>query len=69
MAGSVTLTVPKRELFVVPPGFHPNASFFGMQKELEILHSRLYKAKNRAERLMAVLVCGVPGSGKSHLAR
>ncbi|KAB8202865.1 lipa and NB-ARC domain protein [Aspergillus parasiticus] len=69
MAGSVILTVPQRELFVVPPGFHPNASFFGMQKELEVLHSRLYKAKNRAERLMAVLVCGVPGSGKSHLAR
>ncbi|KAB8257786.1 lipa and NB-ARC domain protein [Aspergillus pseudonomiae] len=69
LAGSVTLTAPKRELFVVPPGFHPNAAFFGMQKELEILHSRLYKAKNRAERLMAVLICGVPGSGKSHLAR
>ncbi|KAE8351720.1 catalytic protein [Aspergillus coremiiformis] len=58
-----------RELLVVPPGFHPNATFFGMQKELEILHSRLYKAKKRPERLMAVLICGVPGSGKSHLAR
>ncbi|KAF5867387.1 hypothetical protein ETB97_000156 [Aspergillus alliaceus] len=72
MATSVTLPLSRslqRELFVVPPGFHPNATFFGMQKELEILHSRLYKAKKRPERLMAVLICGVPGSGKSHLAR
>jgi hypothetical protein len=72
MTGSITLQLPHtlhKELFVVPPGFHPNAAFFGMQKELEILHNRLYKAKKRAERLMAVLICGVPGSGKSHLAR
>lgn len=56
-------------LFVVPPGFHPNATFVGMKKELETLHTRLFKAKKRAERLMAVLICGVPGSGKTHLAR
>ncbi|RAL15417.1 LipA and NB-ARC domain protein [Aspergillus homomorphus CBS 101889] len=56
-------------LFVVPPGFHPNATFVGMKKELDVLHSRLYKAKKRTERLTAVLICGGPGSGKSHLAR
>ncbi|PYH77280.1 catalytic protein [Aspergillus uvarum CBS 121591] len=56
-------------LFVVPPGFHPNATFVGMKKELEVLHARLFKAKKRAERLMAVLICGGPGTGKSHLAR
>ncbi|KAF3386293.1 hypothetical protein F1880_001048 [Penicillium rolfsii] len=56
-------------LFVAPPGFHPNATFFGMQKELEELHRRLYRAKARAERAMAVLIAGVPGSGKTHLAR
>ncbi|KAJ5577199.1 hypothetical protein N7535_004125 [Penicillium sp. DV-2018c] len=56
-------------LFVAPPGFHPNATFFGMKKELEILHTRLYKAKARQERTMAVLISGVPGSGKTHLAR
>ncbi|XHF97721.1 hypothetical protein AWENTII_001306 [Aspergillus wentii] len=56
-------------LLVAPPGFHPNATFVGMQKELDILHARLFKAKKRAERLVAVLICGVPGSGKSHLAR
>ncbi|KAJ5287611.1 hypothetical protein N7478_003297 [Penicillium angulare] len=55
--------------FVAPPGFHPNATFFGMQKELEILHNRLFKAKARADRTMAVLISGVPGSGKTHLAR
>ncbi|KAJ5861638.1 uncharacterized protein N7529_008948 [Penicillium soppii] len=59
----------KKPLFVAPPGFHPNATFFGMQKELEILHNRLFKAKARANRAMAVLVSGVPGSGKTHLAR
>ncbi|CAI7647783.1 unnamed protein product [Penicillium bialowiezense] len=56
-------------IFVAPPGFHPNATFFGMQKELDILHNRLYKAKARAKRTMAVLVSGVPGSGKTHLTR
>jgi tRNA A37 threonylcarbamoyladenosine biosynthesis protein TsaE len=40
-----------------------------MQKELEELHRRLFKAKARAERAMAVLIAGVPGSGKTHLAR
>lgn len=56
-------------LFIAPPGFHPNATFYGMQKELEILHNRLFKAKARAVRTMAVLISGVPGSGKTHLAR
>lgn len=60
---------PHGPLFVVPPGFHPNSTFFGMQKELDILHTRLFKAKKRSQRLMAVLISGVPGSGKSHLAR
>lgn len=56
-------------LFIAPPGFHPNATFFGMQKELEVLHNRLFKAKARKDRTMAVLISGVPGSGKTHLAR
>lgn len=56
-------------LFVAPPGFHPNETFFGMQKELDILHNRLFKAKARADRTVAVLIAGVPGSGKTHLAR
>ncbi|KAJ5728287.1 hypothetical protein N7493_004617 [Penicillium malachiteum] len=55
--------------FVAPPGFHPNATFFGMQKELEVLHNRLFKARARVEKTMAVLIAGVPGSGKTHLAR
>lgn len=59
----------REPLFVVPPGFHPNATFVGMKRELETLHTRLFRAKKRAERLMAVLICGVPGSGKTHLAR
>ncbi|KKK26286.1 hypothetical protein ARAM_003041 [Aspergillus rambellii] len=66
---SLTLARSWQHLWVVPPGFHRNASFFGMQKEIDVLHARLFKAKKRAENLMAVLICGVPGSGKSHLAR
>ncbi|OJJ76094.1 hypothetical protein ASPBRDRAFT_117311 [Aspergillus brasiliensis CBS 101740] len=66
---SLSQTLPKDPLFVVPPGFHPNASFVGMKAHLEQLHTRLYKAKKRAERLVAVLICGGPGTGKSHLAR
>ncbi|KAL4978235.1 hypothetical protein BDW66DRAFT_130584 [Aspergillus desertorum] len=66
---SMSLSLQKGPLWVVPPGFHRNATFFGMEKELEILHTRLFKAKKRADHLMAVLICGVPGSGKSHLAR
>ncbi|CRG85975.1 ATPase family AAA domain-containing protein 2B [Talaromyces islandicus] len=56
-------------LFVVPPGFHPNATFIGMEKELSELHSRLFKAKKRTQRVAAVLISGGPGSGKTHLAR
>ena len=40
-----------------------------MQRELELLHSRVFKTKRRMRRLMAVLVCSVAGSGKSHLVR
>ncbi|KAJ5155542.1 hypothetical protein N7492_008345 [Penicillium capsulatum] len=71
MSNSGVLSFSQRDppLFVAPPGFHPNATFFGMQKELEILHNRLFKAKARPHRTMAVLISGVPGSGKTHLAR
>ncbi|GES62041.1 hypothetical protein ATETN484_0007002200 [Aspergillus terreus] len=55
--------------FVTPPGFRPNTNFFGMQKELKLLHDRLFKAKSRTDRPAAVLISGVPGSGKTHLAR
>ncbi|KAJ0426152.1 hypothetical protein BJY00DRAFT_323622 [Aspergillus carlsbadensis] len=73
MANSTDLSLSRswqREpLWVVPSGFHRNATFFGMTKQLETLHTRLFKAKKRAEHLTAVLIAGVPGSGKSHLAR
>ncbi|KAL4785698.1 hypothetical protein BJX76DRAFT_366768 [Aspergillus varians] len=66
---SLSLSFHREPLWVVPPGFHRNATFFGMEKELNIIHTRLFKAKRRAQNLMAVLVCGVPGSGKSHVVR
>ncbi|KAJ5239506.1 hypothetical protein N7468_004125, partial [Penicillium chermesinum] len=57
------------QLFVAPPGFHPNLTFYGMKREMEVLHTRLYRAKGRKDRTMAVLISGVTGSGKTHLAR
>ncbi|KAJ9205722.1 hypothetical protein DTO207G8_3272 [Paecilomyces variotii] len=69
LSWSLELPTQQSPLFVVPPGFHPNAFFVGMEKELKELHSRLFKAKKRAERVTAVLICGGPGSGKSQLAR
>jgi hypothetical protein len=63
------LPPPRPSMFVVPPGFHPNATFIGMEKELSELHARLFKAKKRAQRVAAVLIGGGPGSGKTHLAR
>lgn len=58
----------KDPLLVAPPGFHPNLNFVGMTEELRALNVRLFKEK-RAERLLAALICGVSGSGKTHLAR
>ncbi|PWY92397.1 catalytic protein [Aspergillus heteromorphus CBS 117.55] len=57
--GESTTLAMSRSLFLADPLF----------VELDILHSRVFRAKKRAERLMAVLICGGPGSGKSHLAR
>ena len=67
--GSSQISHREPPLFVAPPGFHPNATFYDMTKELEVLHNRLVKARARADRTMAVLISGVPGSGKTHLAR
>ncbi|KAF3483791.1 LipA and NB-ARC domain-containing protein [Arthroderma uncinatum] len=54
---------------VSPPGFHPNAVFFGMQEEMAQLVSVLADERKRAQGPVAVLIHGGPGTGKSHLAR
>ena len=54
---------------MLPPGFHPNSAFYGMQDELEQLHTRLFKAKKRRQGSVAVLLYAGPGAGKSYLAR
>lgn len=60
---------PKEPLFVLPPGFHPNSAFYGMQNELGQLHTRLSKVKKRSQGSVAVLLYAGPGAGKSYLAR
>ncbi|PGH18031.1 hypothetical protein AJ79_00657 [Helicocarpus griseus UAMH5409] len=72
MLSSTELVPPQdsgEHLLVAPPGFHPNWVFFGMEKELEELHNRLFRVKKRAEEVASVLIYGGSGSGKSHLAR
>ncbi|PGH16231.1 hypothetical protein AJ80_05254 [Polytolypa hystricis UAMH7299] len=56
-------------ILIAPPGFHPNSAFFGMEKELEQLRTRLFNAKRRVVGTVAVLVYGGVGAGKSHLTR
>lgn len=69
-----SLQPPKRRLthktpVVAPPGFHPNWIFVGMQDELSILHDQLSISKEHQRHPKSVLISGVTGSGKSHLAR
>ncbi|KAK2873829.1 hypothetical protein FQN49_002033 [Arthroderma sp. PD_2] len=54
---------------VSPPGFHPNAVFFGMEDEMAQLQSVLSDERKRALGPVAVLIHAGPGAGKSHLAR
>ncbi|KAK2802776.1 hypothetical protein FQN51_004304 [Onygenales sp. PD_10] len=56
-------------LLIAPLGFHPNWVFLGMEKELEELHTRLFKVKRRINDVVSVLIYGGSGSGKTHLAR
>jgi hypothetical protein len=55
--------------FVIPPGFRPNSLFFGMTKELSYIHDGLFGLKPREKGPVAVLLHGVSGCGKSHIAR
>src|SRR5436190_20662458 len=69
-SAEVQQSAEKSDYFLVAPaGFHPNAAFFGMEKELQKLHSKLSNPRKRAAGSVAVLVHGGSGAGKSHLAR
>jgi hypothetical protein len=57
------------QLFVAPPNFQPNTIFVGRKAELEVLHTHLYHSRAQGQDPKSVLITGVPGSGKTHLAR
>lgn len=57
-------------VFVHPQHFRPNSYFVGREKELTELHKLLLMdPKRRSEGTSAVLIAGMAGSGKTHLAR
>lgn len=55
--------------FVVPAGFRPNSTFFGFSNELQSLEKALHNEQRAKIGSCSVLVCGPPGSGKTHLTR
>ncbi|OBR16008.1 LipA and NB-ARC domain-containing protein [Colletotrichum higginsianum IMI 349063] len=68
-SGSVRETSTPRPLFVHPDRFRPNSFFKGRKDELHSLHKLLTDPRRRSEGTSAVLVQGIPGAGKTHLAR
>ena len=56
-------------VLVAPPGFQPNSTFFGFQRELKRLDMALHDQSRRSMGTCSVLVWGPPGSGKTHLVR
>ncbi|GKT48456.1 uncharacterized protein ColSpa_08637 [Colletotrichum spaethianum] len=68
-SGSAREFSTPRPLFVHPDRFRPNSFFKGREEELRSLHRLLTDSKRRSEGTSAVLVQGIPGAGKTHLAR
>ncbi|KAK2015395.1 lipa and NB-ARC domain-containing protein [Colletotrichum eremochloae] len=68
-SASVRKSSTPRPTFVHPDRFRPNSFFKGRQEELRSLHKVLTDAKRRSEGTSAVLIQGIPGAGKTHLAR
>ncbi|KAI9814940.1 MAG: hypothetical protein M1832_005579 [Thelocarpon impressellum] len=60
---------PAQPLFIAPSGYRPNAIFVGMQRELSELDRSLLDPATRDKGTACVLLCGLSGGGKSHLAR
>ena len=56
-------------LLIAPLGFRHNSLFFGFQFELDQLHQKLTKEKQKASGTTAVVLWGPAGCGKTHLAR
>ncbi|WYZ34326.1 hypothetical protein EsH8_I_000602 [Colletotrichum jinshuiense] len=60
---------PRKPLFVHPDRFRPNSFFKGREEELRDLHRMLMDPKGRSDGTSAVLIQGIPGAGKTHMAR
>ncbi|KAF9873583.1 LipA and NB-ARC domain-containing protein [Colletotrichum karsti] len=63
------LPSPREPPFFVPDKFRPNSYFKGREDELQDLHRMLMDKKRRSEGTSAVVIQGIPGAGKTHLAR
>ncbi|KAJ2901824.1 Protein SERAC1 [Zalerion maritima] len=55
--------------FVVPDGFRPNSFFKGREDEMKALHRVLMNKSRRLGGTASALIHGMPGSGKTCLAR
>ena len=59
-----------QSVFIVPPGFRPNSIFVGREREIEQLKKFLFDERPRDwGGTVSVLLYGMPGVGKTHIAR
>lgn len=58
-----------QQYFVVPPGFRPDLSSVGREREYEEIDRRLFDGRRQRESSTCIFLQGAPGSGKTHLAR
>ena len=60
---------PESPPFIAPAGFRPNSTFYGFERQLKDLEVALQDEARISLGSSSALVCGPPGSGKTHLVR